>query len=84
MGDVAPEQVDNDYGIDWDGAFPIEERQVNAQVPDTPSPITHEQIRDLNTRTTILRQSLRTEDKVTLRYTEKQKSLYAQEMNKNS
>eukprot|EP00794_Sanderia_malayensis_P001484 gene1484-1641_t len=64
--DVAPLLVDNDYGIDWDGTLIDDELEASVQVPDTPPPLTEEQVHNLDTRTVHLRQSLKNEDKLTL------------------
>ncbi len=58
-----PCNIPNDYGVDWDGPFPDEE-EGTIQIPDTPQPITNEQLDQFNNNNHRLLSSKNTEDKV--------------------
>ena len=59
-----PIDVSGVYGIDWDGPVPLEEDTI--EVPPTSSPLTDEQLADVDTRTASLQESSITDDKQTL------------------
>ena len=59
-----PMDVTDEYGIDWNGPVPLEEDTVD--VPPTSSPLTDEQLADLDSRTELLRESSITDDKLKL------------------
>ena len=59
-----PDQVSDEYGIDWDGPVPLDEDAV--EIPPTSSPLTDEQLADLESRAEVLQDSLITDDKIKL------------------